>query len=82
MKVVQVVGDTTVEPGTVYVIPPNHYLILIGGTLRLELMPQPRPLSWAIDRLFISLAEERQEGAIGIVLTGADHAAQRLRAAR
>ncbi|HEV7929382.1 MAG TPA: chemotaxis protein CheB, partial [Nitrosospira sp.] len=58
MKVVQVVSDITVEPGTVYVISPNHYLLLIAGTLRLELMPQPRPLPRAIDRLFISLAEE------------------------
>jgi two-component system, chemotaxis family, CheB/CheR fusion protein len=73
MRVVQVVSDMTVEAGTVYVIPPNYYLILKGNTLHLELMPQPRPLPRAIDRLFISLAEEQQERAICIILTGADH---------
>jgi two-component system, chemotaxis family, CheB/CheR fusion protein len=73
MRVVQVESNITVEPSTVYVIPPRHYLILRGSTLHLELMPQPRPLPRAIDRLFISLAEEQQERAICIVLTGADH---------
>lgn len=73
MSVLQVESDTTVEPGTVYVIPPNRYLILQCSTLHLEPMPQPRPLPRAIDHLFISLAEEQQERAICIVLTGADH---------
>jgi two-component system CheB/CheR fusion protein len=73
MKVLQVAGETEVESGAVYVIPPNHYLILSNGVLRLEPMPQPRPLPQAVDRLFISLAEEQQERAICIVLTGADH---------
>lgn len=72
-RVVQVRGDMPVERNTVYVIPPNHYLILDGGYLRLQQVPQPRPSPQAIDRLFISLAEELQEGAIGIILTGADH---------
>ncbi|PTR13439.1 two-component system CheB/CheR fusion protein [Nitrosospira sp. Nsp2] len=73
MSVVQVVSDMTVEAGMVYVIPPNHYLILQRNTLHLELMPQPRPHPRAVDRLFISLAEEQQDRAICIVLTGADH---------
>ena len=73
MKVLQVVNDTAVEPDTVYIIPPNRYLLLKGGILRLEPMPAPRPLPRAIDCLFISLAEEQQEKAICIVLTGADH---------
>ena len=73
MKVLQVVNDTAVEPETVYIIPPNRYLLLKGGILRLEPMPEPRPLPRAIDCLFISLAEEQQEKAICIVLTGADH---------
>ncbi|SCY47620.1 two-component system, chemotaxis family, CheB/CheR fusion protein [Nitrosospira sp. Nl5] len=73
MPVIQVLGDITVEPDRVYVIPPNHYLTLDSGFLRLQRMPQPRPLPKAIDCLFTSLAEEQQERAICIVLTGADH---------
>ena len=73
MPVVQVLGDIAIEPNTIYVIPPNHYLILDSGFLHLQEMPQPRPLPIAIDRLLISLAEELQERAICIILTGADH---------
>ena len=73
MPVIQVLSDIAVESDHVYVIPPNHYLILDGGFLRLQQIPQPRPLPKAIDCLFISLAEEQQERAICIILTGADH---------
>ncbi|MDQ3185195.1 MAG: chemotaxis protein CheB [Pseudomonadota bacterium] len=73
MPVVQVLSDIAVEPNRVYVIPPNHYLILDRAVLRLQQMPQPRPLPKAIDCLFMSLAEEQQERAICIILTGADH---------
>lgn len=73
MPVIQVREDLPVEPNTVYVIPPNHYLILDSGYLRLEQIPQPRPIRKVIDVLFTSLAEEQQERAIGIVLTGGDH---------
>lgn len=73
IPVVQVLGDVAVKPGTIYVIPPDRYLILDSGWLRLQEIPQPRPSPRAIDHLFISLAEELQERAICIVLTGADH---------
>jgi two-component system CheB/CheR fusion protein len=73
MPVVQVMSDMAVQPQTVYVIPPNHSLTLDGGFLRLQQVSQPRPSTKAIDRLFISLAEELLERAICIILTGADH---------
>jgi two-component system CheB/CheR fusion protein len=73
MPVVQVSADVAVKPDTVYVIPPNYFLTLDGGFLHIHQIPQPRPLPRAIDRFFISLAEEQQERAICIVLTGADH---------
>lgn len=73
IPVIQVLSDMAVAPDTVYVIPPNHYLVLDSGFLRLQEMPQPRPAQQAIDHLFISLAEELQERSIGIILTGADH---------
>ena len=73
IPVVQVLGDMAIQSNTIYVIPPNRYLILDKGLLRLEQMPQSRSLPRVIDRLFISLAEELRERAIGIVLTGADH---------
>lgn len=73
IPVVQVLADVVVEANNVYVIPPNHFLTLSGGFLRIQQIPQPRPLSRAVDRLFVSLAEELHERAMCIVLTGADH---------
>ncbi len=73
MPVVQVKGTLPVEPNRVYVIPPGHYLIFDSGYLRIERVPEPRSSRKAIDLLFTSLAEELQERAICIVLTGADH---------
>lgn len=73
IPVVQVLSDMAVASDTIYVIPPNRYLILDSGFLRHQQVPKPRPSQQAIDRLFISLAEELQERAIGIILTGADH---------
>ena len=73
MAVVQVSSEVKVEPNTLYVIPPNHYLTLGKGSLHLEQMTQPRALPKAIDRLFVSLAEELQEKAICVILTGGDH---------
>lgn len=73
MQVAQVLADVAVEANRIYVIPPNHFLTLDSGFLRIRKIPQPRPLSRSVDRLFISLAEELQERSICIVLTGADH---------
>ncbi|MBA4141658.1 MAG: chemotaxis protein CheB [Nitrosospira sp.] len=73
MAVLQVGSDVAVEPDKIYVIPPNHYLTFSDGRIHLQPMSHPRALPQAIDRLFISLAEDQQERAIGIVLTGANH---------
>ncbi|MDN5836797.1 MAG: hypothetical protein L0H12_05530, partial [Nitrosospira sp.] len=68
MPVVQPAGDMRVEPDRIYVIPPNRYLSFERGFLRLEPLPQSRH-DKAIDHLFMSLAKEQRERAIGIILT-------------
>lgn len=73
MPVTQVMNNVSVQPNSVYVIPPGHYLVFDRGYLHLEPIPEPRAQRKAIDVLFISLAEEQGERSIGIVLTGADH---------
>ncbi|MEO6824847.1 MAG: chemotaxis protein CheB [Nitrosospira sp.] len=73
MRVMQVLADTPVEANSIYIIPPNHFLTFDSGLLHIQKIPQPRPLSRSVDRLFISLAEDLQERSICIVLTGADH---------
>jgi two-component system CheB/CheR fusion protein len=58
-----------VEPGKVYVIPPNAVLTLEGQRLCVSTSPTPRHAS--IDAFLGSLASEHGEAAIGIVLSGA-----------
>ena len=70
MPVVQLAGDTLVEPEHVYVIPPNKYLSIEGSTLRLTAPSEPRGQRMPIDLFLRSLAKARQERAVGIVLSG------------
>jgi two-component system CheB/CheR fusion protein len=62
---------TTVEPGKVYIIPPNaHIEINDGGVLRLVPRPTDRSQYMPIDHFFRSLADYAQGRAIGVVLSG------------
>lgn len=58
---------TLVEPDHVYVIPPNAALTLEHGALRVEARAARTNL---IDTFLRSLAEDRGEGAIGVILSG------------
>jgi PAS domain S-box-containing protein len=67
MPVAQVADRTRLEPNRVYVIPPNKDLTVDRGVLRLaNLRSGPMP----IDNFFSSLARDRQEKAIGVILSG------------
>ena len=70
MPVRQVAGDTPVERDHVYVIPPNSDLGIGQGVLRLTPPPARRATHMPIDLFFRTLAEDQQERAIGIVLSG------------
>ncbi|HMJ78652.1 MAG TPA: chemotaxis protein CheB [Iamia sp.] len=59
-----------VEPGVVYVAPPDVHLLLDDGCVVLDAGPErdtPRP---SIDRLFASAAEQRGSAVVGVVLSG------------
>jgi PAS domain S-box-containing protein len=70
MKVVQVEDRMPVEPNQVYMIPPNKYLAIEKGVLQLTDPIKRRGMRMPIDFLFRSLAEDQQERAICIVLSG------------
>jgi two-component system CheB/CheR fusion protein len=70
MKVVQVRDRTTVRPDHVYVIPPNKDMSLLHGVLHLLEPAAPRGLRLPIDFFLRSLAQDRQEHSIGVVLSG------------
>src|SRR5262245_21460557 len=69
MPVAQVNAETRLVMNRVYVIPPDRFLELDEGTLRLRPHPgvgSPHP----IDSFFRSLARGAGAGAVGIVLSG------------
>jgi two-component system, chemotaxis family, CheB/CheR fusion protein len=70
MRVVQVGGEITAAPNHVYVIPPGKYLSIAGGTLGLTDPVEPDGVRMPIDLFLRTLAADRQERAIGIVLSG------------
>ena len=64
------VSGEKLQPGVVYVIPPNKDAIAVEGAVELQ-EPEsrigPKP---SVDRFFRSLAEEYRECAIAIILSG------------
>jgi len=70
MPVVQAKDRMAVEPDHVYVIPPNKDMSLMHGKLHLLPQAAPRGLNLPIDFFFRSLAEDQQERAIAVILSG------------
>lgn len=70
MPVREAAESMRVEPGAVYVIPPNSDLSVLRGLLHLSKPLQPRGMRLPIDTLFCSLAREQGDQAIRVVLSG------------
>ena len=70
MKVIQVKDRTRVRPDCVYVIPPNKDMSILHGVLHLLDPVAPRGLRLPIDFFLRSLALDRQEHSIGVILSG------------
>ncbi|KAB0663821.1 PAS domain-containing protein [Oryzomonas japonica] len=70
MAVFQVRDRMRVKPNCVYVIPPNRDMSIMHGTLYLFEPTAPRGLRLPIDFFLRSLAEDRQEQSIGVILSG------------
>jgi two-component system CheB/CheR fusion protein len=70
MPVVQVTDRQPVEADHVYVIPPNRDMSILHGVLHLLPQAAPRGLNLPVDVFFRSLAADRQERGISVVLSG------------
>jgi two-component system CheB/CheR fusion protein len=70
MPVVQIKDRMKVQPGHVYVIPPNKDLSILHGVLHLLEPAAPRGLRLPIDFFFRSLADDQHERSIGVILSG------------
>ncbi len=70
MKVIQAMDGMVVKPNWVYVIPPNKSLSILNGSLLLFEPVETRGLRLPIDFFFRSLALDKKEKSVGIVLSG------------
>ena len=59
-----------VEPDHVYVTPPNAEITIRNGVLSLRARHDTPPFHLPIDGFFTSLAEDRKDKALGVVLSG------------
>ncbi len=70
MEILPVTDGIRVRPNCIYLSPPQKNLNLFNGALLLITPPPNRVLNLPIDAFFCSLAEDQEENAIGIILSG------------
>ena len=70
MRVFTAVDRIKVNPNCVYIIPPNKSMSVLNGALYLFEPIETRGLRLPVDFFFRSLADDRLEHSIGIVLSG------------
>jgi len=70
LPVSAITNNLAVQPNHVYVIPPDTNLVIAEGVLKFEPRPRTRTPHRPIDGFFESLAQDRREGAVGVVLSG------------
>jgi len=70
MRVLVAEDRTPVEGGTIYTLPPGHFLVIRDGLLHWVEPFQQDGMRMPINLFFSSLAADKRERAIGIVLSG------------
>ena len=70
MKVVQAYENISVEPNFVYVIPPDKNMSIKNNVIHISDFIEPHNQRKPIDFFFCSLANDKQEGSIGVILSG------------
>ncbi|HAH05991.1 MAG TPA: hypothetical protein DCM05_05585 [Elusimicrobia bacterium] len=70
MQVCEAEDGMKVQPGCVYIIPPNRDMAFLDGALHLLEPAAPHGQRLAVDFFFRSLAQDQQERAVCVVLSG------------
>ena len=72
LPVTHAVDGAPIEPGHIYVAPPDRHMLVEPGRVRLSTGPKVKHTGPAADPLFTSAAEAYGSSVVGIVLTGWD----------
>ena len=70
MDVAPIHDRMSIQPNHVYIVPPGKNVDLLDGRLHLTDLPARHAATLPIDHFFRSLAEDRQETAVAIILSG------------
>jgi two-component system CheB/CheR fusion protein len=70
IPIVEAKNGISVERGRVYVLPPNHDMVIRAGALRLSERTLIRGQHRPIDNFLVSLAEDCGDRSIGVILSG------------
>ena len=73
LPIQEVVDKTPLEPGNVYLAPPDYHLLLEEGNFSLSLDAPELYSRPSIDVAFESAADTYGSRVVGVVLTGANH---------
>lgn len=70
MKVITATDGISIKPNTIYIIPPNKSMSILNNGLHLFDPIEKQGLRLPIDYFFRSLADDRHDESMGIVLSG------------
>ena len=70
MPVVEATHQMALAPNRVHVVPPNRHMAIFHGALQLSVPDKPRGQRMPIDAFLRSLAEDQEDSAIGVILSG------------
>lgn len=70
LPVAHAIDKEAIQPGRIYVAPPNHHLLLKAGHVRVTHGPKENRFRPLIDVLFRSAAVAYGPQVVGVVLTG------------
>jgi len=70
LTVLETTNNLSIKPGHIYLIPPKNNIVFKQGKLHLIEKAGKNQLNLPIDIFFHSLAKEKKEKSVGIILTG------------